>query len=141
MTDLRLDQRGGIVTVTLNRPERHNSLTAEFLAEIGAVFEELGGQASCRVIILTGAGDSFCLGADVGQPGHEMEDMLGRPLGKLTSPEITQRIQWVGEIAAKILDCPKPVIAAVNGTAVGAGLNLMLLCDMAIAVESARFGA
>jgi len=116
----------GVVTLTLNRPGKKNAINAAMFNELLAVFREVDGSTSDRVLVITGAGDAFCSGADLGDRGNETRHALAR-------------LHWVAEVALALHRIPKPVIAKVNGIAVGAGLNLALGCDLIVASETARF--
>jgi 2-(1,2-epoxy-1,2-dihydrophenyl)acetyl-CoA isomerase len=116
----------GMAVVTLNRPEVMNALNTQMRAEITHAIGTAGREA--RVVVLTGAGRAFCSGQDLGDGGNAATLNLERTL----------RDEYVPMLMA-IVDCPVPVIAAVNGTAAGAGANLALVCDITIATESASF--
>src|SRR3989442_7635337 len=116
----------GVVTLTLNRPERKNAMNAAMFNELLAVFREVDASTADRVLVITGAGDAFCSGADLGDRGSDTRPALAR-------------LHWVADIALALHRIPKPVIAKVNGVAVGAGMNLALGCDLIIASDNARF--
>jgi enoyl-CoA hydratase/carnithine racemase len=116
----------GVVTLTLNRPERKNAINAAMFDELLAVFREVDARTSDRVLVITGAGDAFCSGADLADRGRDPRHALAR-------------LHWVADVALALHRIPKPVIAKVNGVAVGAGLNLALGCDLIVASEQARF--
>ena len=116
----------GVVTLTLNRPERKNAMNTAMFNELLAVFREVDASTSDRVLVITGAGDAFCSGADLGDRGSDTRPALAR-------------LHWVADIALALHRIPKPVIAKVNGVAVGAGMNLALGCDLIIASDTARF--
>lgn len=114
-----------IATVTLNRPDRMNALSTQMRAEITYAVSEAARDA--RVVVITGAGQAFCSGQDLGEgPTSDLD--LERVL----------RDEYVPMLRA-IVECPVPVIAAVNGAAAGAGANLALVCDVVIASEDAFF--
>jgi 2-(1,2-epoxy-1,2-dihydrophenyl)acetyl-CoA isomerase len=123
---LLVDRADGIVTVTLNRPERKNAATPTMWAELRDVFTEVGHRAEDRVLVVTGAGGDFCSGADLSGLAVEQEHQL-----------VGMRL--VGSAALALHRCPKPTIAKVRGVAVGAGCNLALGCDLIAAAEDARF--
>ncbi|MBF9047190.1 2-(1,2-epoxy-1,2-dihydrophenyl)acetyl-CoA isomerase [Rhodobacterales bacterium LSUCC0031] len=120
------EERDGVAVITLNRPEVMNALNTRMRAEITHAVGVAGHAA--RVVVLTGAGRAFCSGQDLGDGGSAASLNLERTL----------RDEYVPMLMA-IVACPVPVIAAVNGTAAGAGANLALICDITIAAESARF--
>ena len=127
METLLLDRApNGVVTLTLNRPERKNAMNATMFNELLAVFREVGDSASDRVLVITGAGDAFCSGADLAERGSDTRHPL-------------LRLHWVADVALALHRIPKPAIAKVNGIAVGAGMNLALGCDLVVASEHARF--
>jgi enoyl-CoA hydratase/carnithine racemase len=121
-----------IATVTLNRPEKLNAVTYEMGEQLQAAFDEARRDPAVRCVILTGAGRGFCAGDDIaaawGDP--RLEETL-RELRDVRPP-ITPQV-------ATLLAFPKPTIAAVNGAAVGIGMDLALLCDLRIASERAKF--
>jgi len=116
----------GVTTLTLNRPEVMNALNTQMRAEITQAVADAGKTA--RVVVLTGAGRAFCSGQDLGDRATLTTLNLERTLREEYTPMLMA-----------IVDCPVPVIAAVNGTAAGAGANLALVCDITIATESASF--
>jgi len=116
----------GVVTLTLNRPENKNAMNATMFNELGAVFREVNDSTSDRVLVITGAGDAFSSGADLADRGNDTRHPLAR-------------LHWVADIALALHRIPKPVIAKVNGVAVGAGMNLALGCDLIVASDNARF--
>jgi 2-(1,2-epoxy-1,2-dihydrophenyl)acetyl-CoA isomerase len=127
----------GIATITLNRPDRMNAFTAQMIDEWYAALLDAHEDRDTKAVILTGAGRGFCAGADVGGKG---------PLGGLQDQKRTPAenrnflrdgVQRIPRLAA-LMD--KPYIAAVNGAAVGAGMDMASMCDMRFAAESARFG-
>jgi len=124
---LLLDRDNGVVTLTLNRPERKNAVSGQMWSELLAVFREVSSSRDDRVLVVTGAGGDFCSGADVSG-----EDERGRDhhLGEM---------RHVGDVALALYRLPQPTIAKVRGVAVGAGLNMALLCDLVVADTTARF--
>ncbi|KPP84778.1 MAG: 2-(1,2-epoxy-1,2-dihydrophenyl)acetyl-CoA isomerase [Rhodobacteraceae bacterium HLUCCA08] len=114
-----------IATVTLNRPDRMNALNVQMRAELTHALGEAATAA--RVVVITGAGEAFCSGQDLGE-GRAIDLDLERVL----------REEYLPMLRA-IVECPVPVIAAVNGAAAGAGANLALVCDVVIASEDAFF--
>ncbi|MBI4409040.1 MAG: enoyl-CoA hydratase/isomerase family protein, partial [Gemmatimonadetes bacterium] len=126
---LRLDRKENLATITINRPDKLNVLNADTVAELDAAFHELAADDAVRGVILTGAGDkAFVAGADIGE--------LSR-MGPLTGVEVSRRGQETLRFIEKLT---KPVLAAVNGFALGGGLELALACHMRVAGENARFG-
>ena len=123
--------RGGIARLTLNRPEVHNALSGRMLEELPQAVRELESEPGVRVVVLTGAGESFCAGADL----RWMQDV-----SKL---DRAGRIAASGGVAAVLtaLDrLSKPLVGRINGQAYGGGVGLIAVCDIAIAARGARFG-
>jgi enoyl-CoA hydratase/carnithine racemase len=134
METLIVERADGVVTVTLNRPERKNAINGPMWRELIDVFEEVADTPSDRVLVITGAGDGFCSGADL-SPGDNPD--LATQDGGIGSTFRQMRV--VGRAALRLHQLPQPSIAAVNGVAAGAGLNLALGCDLIVASERARF--
>ena len=139
VTDLiRTSIDGGIARVTIDRTDAGNSLTAEMRDHLADTFDELSATLGVRVVVLSGAGDRhFCTGAGLGgaqkpEPPRP-DDAPDRALGDVSR---LVRRGWQ-RLVASILDCEKPVIAAVNGTAAGGGANLVLACDLVVMAETA----
>ena len=123
---IRLDVADGVATVTLNRPDSLNALNAQMRRELLAAFKAYGRDEAVRAVILTGEGRGFCSGADLrGGPAE-------RQFRAILEREYNPLIRAIREL-------PKPVIAAVNGVAAGAGVSLALACDLVYAAEGARF--
>lgn len=129
----------GVATITIERPDAGNSLTAEMRDGLADVFDELSATLGVRAIVLTGAGEKhFCTGAGLGgaQP-PEPPRPEGAPERALGDVQRMIRRGWQ-RLIGSILDCEKPVLAAVNGTAAGGGANLALACDLIVMADSAR---
>jgi methylglutaconyl-CoA hydratase len=120
-----------IATVTLNRPELHNAFDEALIGELTDTFTRLGADPEIRVIVVTGAGSSFCAGADL--------DWMRRMAG-YSRAENVEDARTLQRMFAAIYDCPKVTIARVNGAAMGGGAGLVAACDIAIAAEEAKFG-
>ena len=130
MADLEYSVAEGIGTIRLNRPERKNAFTLEMADQWATLLAGARIDPDVRVLILTGTGDAFCSGVDL---ERRNEHMPATPLAR--KQVLTDRVH---RIALAMEDLDKPVIAAINGTAVGAGLDMALMCDMRIMARSAR---
>jgi 2-(1,2-epoxy-1,2-dihydrophenyl)acetyl-CoA isomerase len=121
----------GVAEITLNRPDKLNSFNPDMLRELHAVFQIIETDAAIRAVLITGTGRGFCAGQDLnvrqGQPGEKGE-LVRKSLNDNFNPLIR-----------RIHNLKKPIVAAVNGIAAGAGANLALSCDIVIAAESASF--
>jgi enoyl-CoA hydratase/carnithine racemase len=120
----------GVLTLTLSRPDRLNALNVQMLEELLRAFDEIDADDAVRAVIVTGAGRAFCAGADLGGGGATFDT------GRTT--EIPR--DGGGRITLRLYECRKPVIAAINGAAVGVGVTMTLPMDVRIASEKARFG-
>jgi 2-(1,2-epoxy-1,2-dihydrophenyl)acetyl-CoA isomerase len=122
---------GGVLTLTLNRPERLNAFNAALIEGLSSALKRAAADKECRAVLITGAGRGFCAGADLANrafaPGETRPD-LGEALEKGLNP-----------IIRGIRNLPKPVVCAVNGPAAGAGANIALSCDIVLAAKSAQF--
>ncbi|TGE38978.1 short-chain-enoyl-CoA hydratase [Desulfosporosinus fructosivorans] len=128
-TNLILEQNGAIAVLTINRPKALNALNADTLTELSTVLDELGRDSSVKVVILTGNGEkAFVAGADIAQM-KDLNSLEGRRFGQL------------GQATFRKLELlPQPVIAAINGFALGGGCELAMACDIRLASETAKFG-
>jgi enoyl-CoA hydratase len=132
----------GIAVVTMNRPGRLNALNQTLIAELHRTFDRLDSDPAVRVVILTGAGRGFCAGADIkGDGGDPNSSGMGEPIAPGAIPLRLQAQEHLASLHERIHRLRKPVIAAVNGVAVGGGFSLTLACDIRVASEAARFGA
>ena len=120
----------GVAEVTLNRPELHNALDERMNPRVRDVFRELGADPSVRFVTLTGAGRSFCAGADL--------NWMKRTAG-WSEAENRRDADVLAEMLDAIQSLPKPTIALVNGPAYGGGLGMTAVCDIAVAVKGASF--
>src|SRR5580698_5161592 len=130
--------KDGILTITLNRPEKLNAFTGTMMTEMIDAFEKAGKDDAVRVIVVTGAGRAFCAGADL-SAGASTFDHTGASSTKLDWSDERVR-DGGGRLTLAIFECLKPVIAAVNGPAVGVGVTMQLAMDIRIASEVAKFG-
>jgi enoyl-CoA hydratase/carnithine racemase len=133
MTDyahIRLESHGHVALATLDRPEKLNALNAGLRDDILQLAADIRADDEVRVLVITGAGRGFCSGADLTGPRPEHE------------PSQNERLDewgWVGRQALAVHELDKPVIAAVNGVAAGAGMSLALSCDLRVGGPGARF--
>ncbi len=123
------DEHDGIATLTLDRPDRLNALTFEAYAELRDTFVALGSRESVRVVVITGAGRGFCSGGDV-------EHIIGELLQRDTEA-LLEFTRMTGALIRNIRALRKPVVAAINGVAAGAGAVIALACDFRVASERA----
>jgi enoyl-CoA hydratase len=127
--NILLEKQGNVAVVTVNRPKALNALNAATLAELGQVFDQLAADADVYAVILTGAGEkAFVAGADISF------------MQSLTAMEARNFALLGQEVFNKIEKLPQPVIAAINGFALGGGCELAMSCDIRVASESAKFG-
>jgi enoyl-CoA hydratase len=127
--NLLLENKGGILFITVNRPNKMNALNIETVREINNAFQEVYDDTEVRGVILTGSGEkAFVAGADISEIA-ELNEVNGR--------RFAERGQ---EVFSMIEECPKPVIAAVNGFALGGGCELAMACHIRVASDNARFG-
>jgi enoyl-CoA hydratase/carnithine racemase len=127
---LIVERSEGVVTVTMNRPARKNAANGLMWRELLAVFEDVATDRNDRAMVLTGAGDAFCSGADLG----DAADVAGRP----GDPYLFQ-MRALADVALRLHRLPKPTIAKVGGVAAGAGMSMALGCDLVVASDTARF--
>jgi 2-(1,2-epoxy-1,2-dihydrophenyl)acetyl-CoA isomerase len=121
-----------IVTLTMNRPNRLNALDGRLSVALNEALSEISGDASVHVVILTGAGRGFCAGGDLA--------VIGEGRARENDTELAPILRSGMQAVIKLRTMPQPVIAAVNGPAAGAGMNLALAADLRVAVEEAVFG-
>jgi methylglutaconyl-CoA hydratase len=127
---IEIERRGAAAWVWMNRPEVHNALNDELVAELTQAFGALGNDSAIRAIVLSGRGKSFCAGADA-------ESM--RRQGEASPHENLENARALAEMFRAIAFCPKPTIARVNGAAIGGGFGLACVCDIAVASQNAKF--
>src|SRR5919197_6072529 len=125
--NILVERRGTVGIVTLNRPQALNALNAELIAELGAAFDDLEGDAAIGAIVLTGNEKAFAAGADI-------KEMAQKTYMQAYAEDFITR-GW-----ERVAQCRKPVIAAVGGFALGGGCEVAMMCDIVIAAENARFG-
>ncbi len=121
----------GIARVTLNRPEVHNALNAAMIADLHGAFCRLGDDAGVRLVVLTGTGKNFSAGADL----NWMQQAAAQDFDANRKDAMA-----LAQMLYTIDSCPKPVVAVVNGAALGGGVGLVACCDIVVAQPSAQFG-
>jgi enoyl-CoA hydratase/carnithine racemase len=127
------EDRGSIALLTLNRPQSRNSLSEALLISLRDMLGELAASPAISVIVLTGAPPVFCA-------GHDLREMTARRQDADRGRAFFRHLMGLcSEVMQAVMNCPKPVIAAVNGTATAAGCQLVASCDLAIASEDAKF--
>lgn len=124
------DERG-VATITLNRPEIHNAFNDELISSLTKKFKEINSDDSVQVVVLTGAGKSFCAGADL----NWMKSMID-----YSEEENIKDSQALSDLFQTINQCSRPVIGKINGAALGGGAGLVAVCDYVLASEKALFG-
>jgi enoyl-CoA hydratase/carnithine racemase len=130
MAELEYSRDGAVATILLNRPEQKNAFTLNMLDLWADALTEAKSDAEVRVLVLRGQGDAFCAGVDLGR----VDDEMGT--GPLEFKELLrQRVQRIPRL---VEDFDKPLLASISGPAVGAGLDMALMCDMRLAARSAR---
>jgi methylglutaconyl-CoA hydratase len=127
---LRRTEEGPVATVILARPDAHNALNADLIDELKRCFEELAEDQETRVVVLAGEGRSFCAGADIGY----MRETAG-----LSYEENLEDARRLAMMYWTIDECPKPVVAKVQGVAMGGGAGLLAVADVVVADSEARF--
>jgi len=128
---LLVERQGPVLHVTLNRPERLNAFSPELRVDLGRVLEQLTADDAVKVAVLTGAGRAFCAGGDVSRMAAGEEDLVGKWVATL---------RGVRRAVLNLLECEKPIVAKINGPAVGAGCTLALACDVTFIADTARIG-
>jgi enoyl-CoA hydratase len=127
---LSFDRTGRVLTISINLPDKLNAVTHQLHEEMARVFDEATDDKDSDIVMLTGAGKVFCAGGDLNWLHGELQDGF---------PPFAGEVRTMKRIVQSLLDCPKPVIARVNGDAMGFGASIALLCDIVIAVDTARF--
>jgi enoyl-CoA hydratase/carnithine racemase len=144
---LKVDIQDYILTLTLNRPEAMNAFTVEMANELIHLFNHASDDDAVRAIVVTGAGRAFCAGMDLSIAGNvfglneTLQPTLGDMTDRLEDPEIRDGVRDTGGLVnLAIYDCKKPIIAAINGAAVGIGATMTSAMDIRLASEYARVG-
>jgi enoyl-CoA hydratase/carnithine racemase len=126
-TELLVERHGGVVRLTLNRPDKRNALSRDLLARLGAALDGLAADGSARVVVLAAAGPAFCA-------GHDLAEMVGRP-----EADYRDLFALCSDVMLRFRRLPQPVVARVHGLATAAGCQLVAACDLAVAAEGAAF--
>ena len=128
---LRVSEDDAVLRVTLNRPDVHNAFNDELIGEAIALFESLETRSDLRCVVLTGTGANFCAGADL----NWMSKMV-----RYSRDENVRDSSLLAKMYALINSCPLPVIGRINGAAIGGGVGLVSVCDIAVCQASSKFG-
>ena len=143
--DYRVDS--GILTLTLNRPDQLNAFTVEMANELAAAFDRASEENAVRAIVVTGAGRAFCAGMDLSRAGNvfglneSLRPTLPELQQRFDDPEIVEGVRDTGgRVTLAIYRCKKPVIAAINGPAVGIGATMTCAMDIRLASDKAKIG-
>ena len=138
---IKYEVKDKILTITLNRPDRLNAFTGQMMNDLISAFDSASNDDEVRVVIVTGEGRGFCAGADLGE-GEATFNRDENPRAKKTDDK--ENLEWLrdggGRTTLAIYDCSKPIIAAINGPAVGVGVTMTLPMDIRLASEEAKFG-
>lgn len=142
---ITLDVEDNIATITLNRPDRLNAFTAKMMAEIMSAIDETDADDDVRAVIITGAGRGFCAGADLGEGANTFDydnrsDMDERDQLRGDDGELDRMRDGGGRLTLRLFESRKPLIAAINGPAVGVGVTMTLPMDIRLASTDAKLG-
>ena len=121
----------GVATLTLNRPEKHNALNALMISELSEAARRLGSDPAVRVVVLTGAGRSFCAGGDLGWMQAQMD---------ASAEQRAAEARKLAAMLGTLNTLPKPLIGRLQGQAYGGGIGMACVCDVALGVQGAKFG-
>lgn len=121
----------GVATVTLNRPDKHNALNGDLIAELTDAADRLASDPAVRIVILTGSGKSFCAGGDFNWFASNIDKTRG---------ERVEQSATLARLLRRLDTLPKPLIGRINGPAYGGGVGMISVCDYTIGAEGARFG-
>jgi len=129
-TTVKYEKQNRVARVTFNRPEIHNAFNSTVITEMQQVFDEIGKDEGIRVVVLTGAGKSFCGGADLNWMRSVVNQSFEQNLAESNA---------LAELFHAMYSCKRPVIGRINGAAIGGGTGFVAVCDIAIAAQSAVF--
>lgn len=129
---IQVTHKRSITTITINRPDKRNALGHNMRRDLAEAMEQAGRDERVRVVVLRGAGESFCAGGDMSRVREMMDERLG-------ADEFTRTLGAARRVVLAMRSMPKPVLASISGIAAGSGFNLALACDMRVAAESAQF--
>jgi len=121
----------GVATLTLNLPDKHNALAPQMIADLARAAEALANDTDIRVVVMTGAGKSFCAGGDLGWMRAQFD---------ATRDQRIAEARKLADMLGALNTLPKPLIGRINGQAFGGGMGMISVCDVAIADDTARFG-
>ena len=130
-THITLSKDGPVATLTLNRPDVHNAFNAEMIGDLRDCFTALASDETVRAVVLTGAGASFCAGGDINWMRASLDWSRDQNVGDAEGLAAMFEAAW---------NLPRPLIGRIGGAAIGGGVGLVACCDVAVAVDSARFG-
>jgi methylglutaconyl-CoA hydratase len=128
---LHTHSEGGILTITMNRPDKRNALNPQMMDDLTHAFIAAGHDPCCRIVMLTGAGSAFCAGLDL----DHLETLRAK-----TPEEHRLDSERIARLLRTLYDLSKPTIAAVNGAAIAGGMGLATICDFTLAIPEAKFG-
>ena len=128
---LHAHSESGILTITMNRPDKRNALNPEMMEDLTHAFIAAGDDPCCRIVLLTGAGSAFCAGLDL----DHLETLRAK-----TPEEHRRDSERIARLLRTLYDLSKPTIAAVNGAAIAGGMGLATICDFTLAIPEAKFG-
>jgi enoyl-CoA hydratase/carnithine racemase len=139
VADIAVDIADRVMTITLDRPDRLNAFTVAMQRELCAAFDQADSDPDVRVVVVTGRGRGFCAGADLGGGDATFDVDAASEAAGSSGPRRPHRDEG-GLVTLRIFQCTKPVIAAINGPAVGVGATMTLPMDLRLASDSAKFG-
>jgi 2-(1,2-epoxy-1,2-dihydrophenyl)acetyl-CoA isomerase len=139
METLKVFRENSVVTVTINQPEKKNAINSAMWDGLADIFREIASRADDRVVVVTGAGNDFCSGADLSGRGGAGATRAAGSAGEQNQVHHLAAMRRVNDACIALQRLPQPTIAKVRGVAVGAGCNLALGCDLVVASSTARF--